>query len=399
MANAIPKEERTIIATKKIRVFPKDESRFIQALHTYRLAYNLTVEAINAKEKLGSDLRRSIMEKIKATYTNDENPEHYVYDVNLIYEAYRKCEGAYRAQLKKFKAKGTPFTMRFMSWKYSPRYFMVFRLAKCGFPYPRQLGEIFLTESLPEESFDKSAVVKYENGQWYMYVQQHVSIARLLDGETSRICALDPGVRTFQTLYSESQAVKYGEGFSKEVFLPVVLSISKWISKRDLFIAKFKDRQETQYYSDMMKYFKRKLNKLKARRNNLINDLHKQVAYDIVMNNDVILLPSFNTSNMVSKGENGRRKLRKKTIRAMLNLSHYKFKVYLNYLAMKYGKTVIEVNEAYTSKTFAGKIFTIGSKEKFKTTLGKIIDRDINGARNILIRFLTKACKVNTLHT
>lgn len=399
MANAIPKEERTIIATKKIRVFPKDESRFIQALHTYRLAYNLAVEAINAKEKLGSDLRRSIMEKIKATYTSDENPEHYVYNVDLIYEAYRKCEGAYRAQLKKFKTKGTPFTMRFMSWKYSPRYFMVKNLAKSGFPYPKQLGEIFLTESLPEESFNKSAVVKYENGQWYINVQQHVTIARLLDGETSRICALDPGVRTFQTLHSESQAVKYGEGFSKEVLLPVVLSISKWISKRDLFIAKFKDRQETQYYSDMMKYFERKLNKLKARRNNLINDLHKQVAYDIVMNNDVILLPSFNTSNMVSKGEDGKRKLRKKTIRSMLNLSHYKFKVYLNYLAMKYGKTVIEVNEAYTSKTFAGKIFSVGSKEKFKTTLGKIIDRDINGARNILIRFLTKACRVNTLHT
>lgn len=399
MANAIPKEERTIITAKKIRVFPKDESRFIQALHTYRLAYNLTVEAINAKEKLGSDLRRSITDKIKATYANDTRPEHYVYNVDLIHEAYRKCERAYRAQLKKFKTKGTPFTMRFMSWKYSPRYFMVQKLPKCGFPYPRQLGEIILTESIPEESFSKSAVVKYENGQWYMCVQQHVSIARLLDGETSRICALDPGVRTFQTLYSESQVVKYGEGFSKEVLLPVVLSISKWISKRDLFIAKFKDRKETQYYSDMMKYFERKLNKLKARRNNLINDLHKQVAYDIVMNNDVILLPSFNTSNMVTKGEDGKRKLRKKTIRAMLNLSHYKFKVYLNYLAMKYGKTVIEVNEAYTSKTFAGKIFSVGSKEKFKTTLGKIIDRDINGARNILIRFLTKACRVNTLHT
>lgn len=399
MANAVPKEERTIIATKKIRVFPKDESRFIQALHTYRLAYNLTVEAINAKEKLGSDLRRSITDKIKVTYINDASPGHYVYSVDLIHEAYRKCEGAHRAQLKKFKAKGTPFTMRFMSWKYSPRYFMVKRLAKSGFPYPKQLGEIFLAETLPEESFDKSAVVKYENGQWYMCVQQHVTITRLLDGETSRICALDPGVRTFQTLYSESQAVKYGEGFSKEVLLPVVLSISKWISKRDLFIAKFKNRQETQYYGDMMKYFERKLNKLKTRRNNLINDLHKQVAYDIVMNNDVILLPSFNTSNMVTKGEDGKRKLRKKTIRSMLNLSHYKFKVYLNYLAMKYGKTVIEVNEAYTSKTFTGNIFSIGSKEKFKTTLGKIIDRDINGARNILIRFLTKACRVNTLHT
>lgn len=339
------------------------------------------------------------MEKIKATYANDENPEHYVYNVDLIYEAYRKCEGAYRTQLKKFKTKGTPFTMRFMSWKYSPRYFMVQKLAKCGFPYPRQLGKIFLTESLPEESFGKSAVVKYENGQWYMCAQQHVSITRLLDGKTNRICALDPGVRTFQTLYSESQAIKYGEGFSKEVLLPVVLSISKWISKRDLFIAKFKDRQETQYYSDTMKYFERKLNKLKAKRNNLINDLHKQVAYDIVMNNDVILLPSFNTSNMVCRGEDGERKLRKKTIRSMLNLSHFKFKVYLNYLAMKYGKTVIEVNEAYTSKTFTGKIFSVGSKEKFKTTLGKIIDRDINGARNILIRFLTKACRVNTLHT
>ena len=49
MANAVRKEGRTVAATKKIRIFPKNELRFIQALHTYRLAYNLTVEAINAK--------------------------------------------------------------------------------------------------------------------------------------------------------------------------------------------------------------------------------------------------------------------------------------------------------------------------------------------------------------
>ncbi|TGO02840.1 hypothetical protein PN36_18265 [Candidatus Thiomargarita nelsonii] len=60
-------------------------------------------------------------------------------------------------------------------------------------------------------------------------------------------------------------------------------------------------------------------------------------------------------------------------------------------MAKKYGKTVIDVNESYTSKTlWDGSILkNLGGKASILFR-GKRVNRDIHGARNILIRFLTK---------
>ena len=53
----------------------------------------------------------------------------------------------------------------------------------------------------------------------------------------------------------------------------------------------------------------------------------------------------------------------------------------------EYGVTLLRVNEAYTSKTnsFNGEVFNIGSRSSFVYD-GVTVDRDINGARNILLR-------------
>lgn len=51
---------------------------------------------------------------------------------------------------------------------------------------------------------------------------------------------------------------------------------------------------------------------------------------------------------------------------------------------------VYSVNEAYTSKTcsFCGKIHDIGSKKILSCGCGATVDRDLTGARNILLRAL-----------
>jgi len=52
---------------------------------------------------------------------------------------------------------------------------------------------------------------------------------------------------------------------------------------------------------------------------------------------------------------------------------------------------VIEVNEAYTSKTcsYCGNIQNIGSKKVMKClSCGATVDRDLNGARGIYLRAL-----------
>jgi putative transposase len=89
-----------------------------------------------------------------------------------------------------------------------------------------------------------------------------------------------------------------------------------------------------------------------------------------------------------------KRKIGSKTARAMLTWSHYQFKQRLLDKTKEYPWCKIQiVDEDYTSKTcgYCGNIHQkLGSNKTFKCpTCKKEVDRDINGARNILLRFLT----------
>lgn len=64
----------------------------------------------------------------------------------------------------------------------------------------------------------------------------------------------------------------------------------------------------------------------------------------------------------------------------------------LKWYARKYGKQVVDCNESYTSKTksWDGVIDEkLGSSKIIKGN-GFTVDRDINGARNILLKHLTR---------
>jgi putative transposase len=83
----------------------------------------------------------------------------------------------------------------------------------------------------------------------------------------------------------------------------------------------------------------------------------------------------------------------KKVNREMCNLAHYKFKERLKYKALLNNCQVIDCCESYTSKTCTkcGELNNVGSKKEYKCdNCSCHIDRDLNGARNIFIRCLTK---------
>ncbi len=88
------------------------------------------------------------------------------------------------------------------------------------------------------------------------------------------------------------------------------------------------------------------------------------------------------------------RKINKTTVKGMSSLSHYKFQCRLQHKAKQYGTNIIVATEEYTSKT-CGKCGEIdeklGSKKVFNCKKCKYkIDRDYNGARNLLISVCTK---------
>ncbi len=101
---------------------------------------------------------------------------------------------------------------------------------------------------------------------------------------------------------------------------------------------------------------------------------------------------------MVKKGK---RRLTTKTARAMVTLSHYKFKQTLKHQAAKHGCIVVDVTEEYTSKTCSkcGQIHKkLGGNKRFTCpSCGHKLDRDLNGAFNILLKALRDTSQAGIL--
>jgi putative transposase len=127
--------------------------------------------------------------------------------------------------------------------------------------------------------------------------------------------------------------------------------------------------------------------RLRDRIRNLIDELHHKAARFLVDHFDVILLPLFEGTNMVGKASH---KLRRKSVSSLLTFAHYRFKQFLKHKAFETGKCVLEVCEAYTSKTISWTgevVHNLGGSRVIRSG-GTKMDRDINGARGVFLRAL-----------
>ena len=133
---------------------------------------------------------------------------------------------------------------------------------------------------------------------------------------------------------------------------------------------------------------RRAANRMRLRIESLVQELHRQAARFLVDSFDVILLPGFETSEMVVRGK---RRIRSKTVRNLLTLAHYRFGMFLRHKARETGAIVLSVNEAYTSKTvsWTGELLeNLGGASVVVAQDGERMDRDYNGARGIYLRAL-----------
>jgi len=165
---------------------------------------------------------------------------------------------------------------------------------------------------------------------------------------TKNVIALDPGIRTFMTGY-DPNGIAYEFG-------------SKDISKIYRLYHSL-DKLQAKYSQHGVGHHKRwRMRKAGARIrkkiHNLIHDFHCKLSKFLCTNYHFVLLPSFESSHMVRKGQ---RRINRKTARAMNTWSHYKFQQRLIHKSREYPccKVAI-VNEAYTSKT-CGKCGTINN--------------------------------------
>lgn len=390
--------ERTkIVATKKIRVYPENAGKYHQMLCVYRRAYNIAVEKYKTgtyKDQNGKSI--DIRPEIRSIVKSECEISGSVFDVNICDDAVRKAGQVFAIicnKNKKLKGSTTGFSeIHFKSRKGKIHTFTLAKMPKGHFPCVRSLGPIHITEEIPDEAIGKQVQVTYDHGRWYMNVQQHIEIRSEIQGEV-RCVGIDPGSRTFGTCYSPSEAAIIGDGFAKEVLLPLAKKMRKLFSSRDRIQNQLKLLDEIpQWALDQLRYIEKELNRIECIKQDKIRDLHHRFAWYLVQNYDVIFLPTFSTSKMVNKTAK-KRVLNRVAVSNMLSLQHYKFKQVLKWYARKYGKVVLDVNESYTSKTrsWDGTIIpNLGSAKIIRDLRDPtmVVDRDINAARGIFLKQL-----------
>ena len=211
-------------------------------------------------------------------------------------------------------------------------------------------------------------------GQYHLVVPYDEKLPPQRENQ-ARVVALDPGVRSFLSWYCADSVGKIGEG--------AFFRIQRLCERLDDLLSRSAKSPARKRWN-----MRRAAGRMRIRIENLISELHRQAARFLVGNFDVILLPTFETSEMV---ERGRRRIRSKTVRNLLSLAHYRFGMFLRHKAAEFGVTVLSVNEAYTTKTvsWTGEVLAdVGGASVIVGRDGERMDRDYNGARGIYLRAL-----------
>lgn len=232
----------------------------------------------------------------------------------------------------------------------------------------------FVIESisdLPEITNDFS--LHFDGYDYYLILPYEETIIDRV--ETGKVISLDPGIRTFQTTFSNTgESLELCTSDSVSRLHSLAINLDRLISKR----AK---------KNVFRKKYSKQISKLRKKLKNLQVEMHFKIANKLTIENDIIVLPSFETQGMSKKVN---RKLHTKTIRRMSLLAHSSFKEKLKTKALERGSRLLINEEHYTSKTctMCGLINKkLGSSKKFTCSECKVtIDRDINAARNILLR-------------
>jgi putative transposase len=250
------------------------------------------------------------------------------------------------------------------------------------------LHHIQSSEPLPKDLVYDSRLVWQKPGHYYLCIPKPLSTEPENQGlktpEEKVVASIDPGVRTFATVYDTTGVVtEWGKGDISRIYR-LSLQIDKLVGIID---------KEPEHHK---RWNKRKaLNRLQLRIKNLVTDMHHKFAKWLCENYKVILLPKFDTQSMVRKSTNGIfRKIKSITARQMMTWSHYLFRTRLLDKIKKYKDVKCEiVDEAYTSKTCVncGHIHEkLGGNRVFSCPQCKIrYGRDHGAAKGILLRFLS----------
>jgi putative transposase len=407
----------------RIRLYPNEEQKqtLLKWIGCVRWTYNKVVDAIE-KDKIP---RTKKALRAKCVNTELFNTEDTKWILNTPYDM--RDEGmndVLKAYTSNFaKDTGKSFEIKYRSKKDKQQSVVIHsKYWKCKRGHYAFLHEVKSAEPLPTNLDYDSRLIRTRLGEYYLCIPKPLELVRENqshqynqeeEAEGSGVIALDPGIRTFQTGFcADGTVTEWGKGDMSRIYRLCYAYDdlqSRWSnSKSNGMCKKCRHKKEMNpkhthcekciKHKDVNISHRKRYRMKKAglrilqRIRNLVDELHKKMVRWLCLHYRVVLLPEFETSKMLRRGQ---RRIGSKTARAMATWSHYRFKQRLLHKSREYPDCRIYiVNEAFTSKTcgHCGYIHSaLGGSKVFKCPSCKWeIDRDVNGARNILIRFLTE---------
>ena len=246
--------------------------------------------------------------------------------------------------------------------------------------------------SIPPLDYDMK-VTKLPGSVYRLHIPCALRWTRNLgvDGEkepSNAICAADPGVRTFMTVYDPTRKRILEVGYK-----------NSWVAKRLARVGGLIDKVKALHLeacggaSGKVKERearRRQLCKLGVRRKNIVKAVHIETARFFVTQHAIVALGDLGSGvkSCVKKG--GR--LNQKTKTEMLRWGHAMFRDRLISRA-RHTPCDVTVQDEYNTSQYCGVCYQknrrLGSSKVFKCpSCGYDTDRDINGARNIMQLFL-----------
>ncbi|AVG46132.1 transposase [Acanthamoeba polyphaga mimivirus] len=252
--------------------------------------------------------------------------------------------------------------------------------------YPSIFGKIKTNEKIfswLDIKHDYKLIYDKYSNKYYIHVPKYVYRNDLTIKKP--IAIMDPGARTFQTIYGLDHVVTIGDDLGS-TFKKRLLKIDNLKSKLSK-PGKYKHNKKLDRKTKVKKWkYKRAIDRHHKKMDHIQQELHYKTANYLCSHYDRVVVTNFSSKKVGSKKND----LDAITKRILGKLSHYRFRQRLLTKCEEYGSQYYEVDESFTSKTCCkcGNIHkTLGSSKIYDCIKCKNkIDRDVNASICILIK-------------
>ncbi len=230
------------------------------------------------------------------------------------------------------------------------------------------------SQGLPKILDYDSRIIRDNVGNYYICIPRPLNSIKC-ENQVFNVISLDPGVRTFMTGYNP-------EGEILECGANDISKIGRLLHYKNKLQSKITGCNNSHKKKSLTKAW----NRMSLKIHNMVTDEHKKLSKYLCSTYKNVLIPKLNFHNF--------RGMNKKTKSKMACLRHCEFVDILISKSREYGCKVIGVTEEWTSKVCSccgNPKFDLGSNKEYNCNVcGNVFDRDINGARNILLKYLTE---------